>query len=147
MVSGQEKLPTSESGCDCRDSGSFRSLGFGRLIRGRSVLGIPFVFVAFGDIEQLQTEFARCAGREAKSSLEGRSADVELGRNVAPKLEPDALLVAIDVNRVGAVDRKPNGSHALGCRHVRFASVSRLSSQVGPPDRLPYLPHWATQFE
>ncbi len=70
----------------------------------RSGLGLLLAFVAFGKLEQFRTEFVRRARREAESSLERWAADVVLSRNGAPKLNPDVLVVAVNVDGVSLVD-------------------------------------------
>ena len=68
------------------------------------VLLALLVFVAFGNVEKLQTEFVRGAWLKTQSDLECWASDVVFGGDIAAELKPDVLLVAVNVNGVSAVD-------------------------------------------
>lgn len=62
------------------------------------------LLIALGNIEKLETQFASGARRETKAHLEGRSANVLFRGNVAPELEPDVFVVAVNVDGVRGAD-------------------------------------------
>ena len=94
-----------------------RALIGGLVVLFAVLFGLLFVFVAFGEIEKLQAKFVRRAHCQGERDLERRPADVGLSRNGAPKLKPDMLVVAVNMNRVSRVDGKLNGSRSFRGGH------------------------------
>ena len=60
----------------------------------------------------------RRAWLQTQSNLERWSAYVLLSRNRTAELEPDVLVIAVNVNGVSRVDCKRNHSHSLWCGHA-----------------------------
>jgi hypothetical protein len=81
-------------------------------------LRLLLLLVPFGDVEEFQAQLVRRPRGDAERHLEGCPPDVVFGGNIAAKLKPDVVVVAVDVNGVRLIDRKLNCSHSFGSGHI-----------------------------